>query len=73
MITLFNKEQIFEAYIAERVEEKVAERKEIVAREEKQAIAINLHNMGMDVTFIAKALNQSVEIVKAWLGMVTEQ
>ncbi|MDO5378114.1 MAG: hypothetical protein Q4G52_07260 [Clostridia bacterium] len=29
--------------------------------------AINLHNMGMDNDFIAKAVNVSAQIVKQWL------
>ena len=33
----------------------------------KQETAINLHNMGMENDFIAKAVNVSVEIVKQWL------
>ena len=33
----------------------------------KQETARNLHNMGMDNDFIAKALNISVELVKQWL------
>ena len=31
----------------------------------------NLHNMGMNVDFIAKAVNVSVDLVKQWLGLVT--
>ena len=33
----------------------------------KRETARNLHNMGMDNDFIAKALNVSVELVKQWL------
>lgn len=33
----------------------------------KQETAINLHKMGMDNDFIAKAVNVGVEIVKQWL------
>lgn len=33
----------------------------------KQETAINLHNMGMDNDFIAKAVNVSIDLVKQWL------
>lgn len=33
----------------------------------KQETAINLHNMGMDNDFIAKAVNVSLDLVKQWL------
>ena len=31
--------------------------------------AYNLHNMGMNDEFIAKAVNVSVELVRQWLGV----
>lgn len=69
MMTLFNREQILEAYVEE--EKRIAARE--AAKEATQntgkAAAINLHNMGMDVAFIAKAINQSDEVVKSWLGL----
>lgn len=39
--------------------------------EGKQETAINLHNMGMDVDFIAKAVNVSIDLVKQWLTPVS--
>lgn len=33
----------------------------------KRETAINLHNMGMDNDFIAKAVNVSIDLVKQWL------
>ena len=38
---------------------------ELKARREN---AINLHNMGMDVDFIAKAVMVNVETVKQWIA-----
>ena len=32
--------------------------------------AFNLHDMGMNVGFIAKATNASVDLVKQWLGLI---
>ena len=34
----------------------------------KRETAINLRNMGMDVEFIAKAVNVDVALVKQWLA-----
>lgn len=36
----------------------------------KKEIAFNLHNMGMNADFIAKAVNVSVDLVKQWLGLI---
>ena len=36
--------------------------------EAKRENAINLHNMGMDVDFIAKAVMVNVETVKQWIA-----
>lgn len=33
--------------------------------------ALNLHSMGMNVEFIAKAVNVSIEQVRQWLSSVT--
>ena len=33
--------------------------------------AYNLHNMGMNDEFIAKAVNVSIELVRQWLGLVS--
>lgn len=32
--------------------------------------ALNLHDMGMNVDFIAKAVNVGVDLVKQWLGLI---
>ena len=32
--------------------------------------SLNLHGMGMNVDFIAKAVNVSVDLVKQWLGLI---
>ena len=39
--------------------------------EKAKETAINLHNMGMDVDFIAKAVNVSIDLVKQWLTPVS--
>ena len=36
--------------------------------EARRENAINLHNMGMDVDFIAKAVMVNVETVKQWIA-----
>lgn len=33
--------------------------------------ALNLHDMGMNVDFIAKAVDVSVDRVKQWLGLIS--
>jgi len=35
--------------------------------EKAKETAMNLHNMGMDNQFIAKAVNVSIDLVKQWL------
>lgn len=39
--------------------------------EKAKETAINLHNMGMNVDFIAKAVNVSIDLVKQWLAPVS--
>ncbi len=71
MMALFNKEQVLEAYVEE--ERQAAAKSAAKAATIKNAkdTALNLHSMGMDEDFIAKAVNVSVELVKQWLGLVT--
>ena len=33
--------------------------------------AHNLYNMGMNVEFIAKAINVSIELVRQWFGLIS--
>ena len=37
----------------------------------KMETAVNLHNMGMDMDFIAKAVNASLATVKQWLSQTS--
>lgn len=69
MMTLFNREQILEAYVEEEKRMAAREAAKEATQNTGKAAAINLHNMGMDVAFIAKAINQSDEVVKSWLGL----
>ncbi len=50
------------------LEEGRAEGRAEGAEQNKKEITFNLHKMGMDESFIAKAVNVSTDIVKKWLG-----
>ena len=54
--------------VLDRVENKGREEGEMQRAKET---AHNLHNMGMDEEFIAKAVNVSIELVRQWLGLVS--
>lgn len=65
MMTLFNREQVLEAYVAERVEE---EKREAVTKQAKDAATVMYqNNTAIDV--IAAAFKVSVATVQQWLGL----
>ena len=53
---------------AKEAAEKVAKEANEKAIEEKKATVNNLHDMGMDISFIAKAVNMDEETIKQWLN-----
>lgn len=52
---------------AKEAAEKVAKEANEKAIEEKKATVNNLYDMGMDISFIAKAINMDEKIIKQWL------
>lgn len=62
MMTLFNREQVLEAY--------VLEREEAAAEKAAKASAVKMKARGMDVVEIADVVGYSIEVVKKWLGML---
>ena len=53
---------------AERKAKEAAEKAEQKAIAEKKATVNNLHDMGMDISLIAKAVNMDEETIKQWLS-----
>ncbi|MGN0466032.1 MAG: hypothetical protein ACI4F9_06745, partial [Lachnospiraceae bacterium] len=77
MMTLFNKEQVLEAYVEEerqaarsegKMEGKIEGKIEGKMQQKKETV-FNLYNMGMKEDFIAKATNISIDLVRQWLGL----
>ncbi|MGN0465817.1 MAG: hypothetical protein ACI4F9_05620 [Lachnospiraceae bacterium] len=73
MMTLFNKEQVLEAYVEEerqaaRSEGKIEGKIEGKMQQKRETV-LNLYNMGMKEDFIAKATNISIDLVRRWLGL----
>lgn len=69
MMTLFNREQVLEAYVLERTREAAEKAAEKAKQDQEIDMAKKMHDLGMDITVIAKVVNRSVEIVQGWLGV----
>ena len=53
---------------AEKAAKKATKKAEQKAIAEKKATVNNLHDMGMDISLIAKAVNMDEETIKQWLS-----
>ena len=61
-------EEYAERKAKEAAEKAAKEATEIAAIAEKKATVNNLHDMGMDISLIAKAVNMDEETIKQWLS-----